>query len=59
VLATGAEPAAAEAALAASGASVKVAIVMLKAGVDAATAVARLDAAQGDIDAAVQASPAP
>jgi N-acetylmuramic acid 6-phosphate etherase len=58
-LATGAEPARAEAALAACGSSVKVAIVMLKAGVDAAAAVARLDAAQGDIDAAVQASPAP
>jgi N-acetylmuramic acid 6-phosphate etherase len=59
VLATGAEAAAAEAALAACGASVKVAIVMLKAGVDAATAAHRLDAAQGDIDAAVQASTAP
>ncbi len=55
VLATGAEPAAADAALAACGGSVKVAIVMLKAGVKAANAVARLDAAQGDIDAAVMA----
>ena len=59
VLATAAEPAAAAAALAACGSSVKVAIVMLKAGVDAATAVAQLDAAQGDIDVAVQACWAP
>jgi N-acetylmuramic acid 6-phosphate etherase len=59
VLATGAEGAAAEAALAACGSSVKVAIVMLKAGVDAATAVARLDAAQGDIDKAVAARRTP
>jgi N-acetylmuramic acid 6-phosphate etherase len=59
VLATGAEPARAQAALAACGSSVKVAIVMLKAGVDAATAGARLDVAQGDIDGAVQAEPVP
>jgi N-acetylmuramic acid 6-phosphate etherase len=47
--ATGGSEAAASQALAACGHSVKLAIVMLKAGVDAATAQARLDAARGSI----------
>ena len=51
--ATGADEARARAALAASGARVKVAIVMLLAGVDAADAERRLDAAQGDVRAAL------
>ena len=53
IAATGASPADAQAALAACGASVKVAIVMLKAGLDAAQARARLDAAQGSIHRAL------
>jgi len=55
VLATGAAEADAQAALAACGNSVKVAIVMLKAGVDATTAQARLEAAQGSVHAALSA----
>ena len=51
--ASGADEAAARAALTACGARVKVAIVMLKAGVGAAAAEARLDAAQGSIDDAL------
>jgi N-acetylmuramic acid 6-phosphate etherase len=51
--ATGADEAAAEAALVACGRHVKTAIVMLKAGVDAATAQARLDATEGSITAAL------
>ena len=53
VLATGADENAARAALAACGARVKVAIVMLKAGVDAAAAERRLDAADGSVDGAL------
>ena len=53
VLATGADEDAARAALAACGACVKVAIVMLKAGVDAAEAERRLDAADGSVDGAL------
>jgi N-acetylmuramic acid 6-phosphate etherase len=49
VTATGASEDQAQAALAACGFSVKVAIVMLKEQVDAATAVQRLDAADGSI----------
>ena len=48
-MATGADEEAAAAALAASGQSVKTAIVMLKASVDADAARARLDAADGDV----------
>ena len=48
-LATGADEAAAAAALQAAGSSVKVAIVMLRAGVDADTARARLQASQGHV----------
>ncbi len=51
--ATGADEARARAALEASGARVKVAIVMLLAGVDATDAERRLDAAQGDVRAAL------
>ncbi|MBE0549118.1 MAG: N-acetylmuramic acid 6-phosphate etherase, partial [Rubrivivax sp.] len=47
--ATGATETQAQAALAACGSRVKVAIVMLEAGVDAAEAERRLDAAQGSI----------
>jgi N-acetylmuramic acid 6-phosphate etherase len=47
--ATGADAATAQAALDASGASVKLAIVMIMAGVDAAQAQRRLDAAGGSI----------
>ena len=54
VLASGADEAAAQAALAASGARVKVAIVMLKAGVDAAEAERRLQAAEGSVHAALR-----
>ena len=54
VLATGADEAAAQAALKASGSSVKQAIVMLKAGVDAAEAARRLDAAGGSVHAALR-----
>jgi N-acetylmuramic acid 6-phosphate etherase len=53
VAATGADAAAARSALDASGLRVKVAIVMLKAGVDAATAQARLEAAQGSVHQAL------
>ena len=53
VLATGANEDAARAALAACGARVKVAIVMLKAGVGAAEAERRLDAADGSVDGAL------
>ena len=53
VLATGAHEDAARAALAACGARVKVAIVMLKAGVDAAGAEQRLEAADGSVDGAL------
>jgi N-acetylmuramic acid 6-phosphate etherase len=53
VQASGADEAAAQAALQASGHSVKLAIVMLKTGLDAAAAQARLDAAQGSIAAAL------
>jgi N-acetylmuramic acid 6-phosphate etherase len=55
VAATGADPAAAQAALAACGQQVKVAIVMLQAGADAAAAVAALDAVQGSIAQALAA----
>jgi len=53
VRATGASEADAQAALSACGSQVKVAIVMLQAGVDAATAQARLDAAQGSVHGAL------
>ena len=53
VLATGASEEAARAALAESSARVKVAIVMLKAGVSAAEAEQRLDAADGSVDGAL------
>jgi N-acetylmuramic acid 6-phosphate etherase len=53
VRATGATEADAQAALAACGARVKVAIVMLKAGVDADRAEARLAAADGSVHAAL------
>ena len=53
VLATGADEDEARTALADSGARVKVAIVMLKAGVNAAEAERRLDAADGSVDAAL------
>jgi N-acetylmuramic acid 6-phosphate etherase len=52
--ATGASEAAASAALAACGASVKVAVVMLKAGVDAADAQRRLERVQGNVHRAVE-----
>ena len=52
-LATGADEAAAAAALQAAGSSVKVAIVMLRAGVDADTARARLQAAEGQVHGAL------
>ena len=55
VRATGATEAQARAALAACGSRVKVAIVMLEAGVDAAAAERRLDAASGSIAQALQA----
>jgi N-acetylmuramic acid 6-phosphate etherase len=51
--ATGASEADAQAALAASGARVKVAIVMLKAGVDAGEAERRLDATDGSVEQAI------
>ncbi len=54
VRASGADEAAARVALAASGARVKVAIVMLRAGVDAAEAERRLDAAAGSVHLALQ-----
>jgi N-acetylmuramic acid 6-phosphate etherase len=53
VRATGASEAEAQAALAACGSQVKVAIVMLQAGVDAVAAQARLDAAQGSVHGAL------
>jgi len=53
IAATGAAEDRAQAALDASGLRVKVAIVMLKAGVDAAGAEARLDAAQGSVHQAL------
>jgi N-acetylmuramic acid 6-phosphate etherase len=53
VRATGAEAAAARAALDACGARVKTAIVMLRLGLDAATADARLAAVAGDVRAAL------
>ena len=55
VRATGATEAQARAALAACGSRVQVAIVMLEAGVDAAAAERRLDAASGSIAQALQA----
>ena len=54
VRAGGADEAAARAALAASGARVKVAIVMLRAGVGAAEAERRLDAADGSVHLALR-----
>jgi N-acetylmuramic acid 6-phosphate etherase len=59
--ATGADEAAAQAALGSCGASVKVAIVMLRAGVDAPEAQRRLQAAEGSVHAALaqSAPPAP
>jgi len=53
IAATGADEATARIALDASGLRVKVAVVMLKAGVDAATAEARLDAALGSVQQAL------
>jgi N-acetylmuramic acid 6-phosphate etherase len=53
VRATGVDEAAAQAALAACGQHVKTAIVMLKAGVDAETARARLAAAEGSVHRAL------
>ena len=58
MLASGAEEPAARAALVASDHRVKLAIVMLKAGIDAATAQVRLEAAQGSIAAALAGPPA-
>jgi N-acetylmuramic acid 6-phosphate etherase len=49
MLASGADATSAQAALSACGSSVKVAIVMLKAQVNASTAMQRLDVAQGSI----------
>ena len=54
MLATGADESSARAALLASGSSVKVAIVMLKAGVDTAEAARRLDAVAGSVHAALK-----
>jgi N-acetylmuramic acid 6-phosphate etherase len=54
MLASGADEAAASAALAASDSSVKLSIVMLKAGLGAEAAQARLDAAGGSIEAALR-----
>ena len=53
VAATGASEADAQSALTAAGARVKLAIVMLKAGVDAAEAERRLDATQGSVHGAL------
>ena len=53
MLASGADEDRARAALAQCGARVKVAIVMLKSGVDAAEAARRLDAADGSVRAAL------
>jgi N-acetylmuramic acid 6-phosphate etherase len=57
--ASGATEAAAQAALQAAGSRVKVAVVMLKAGVDAAAAEERLDAAEGSVAGAVGAAAVP
>jgi N-acetylmuramic acid 6-phosphate etherase len=54
VLASDADEAAAREALAAAGGRVKTAVVMLRAGVDAAEAQRRLDAAQGSVRAALR-----
>jgi N-acetylmuramic acid 6-phosphate etherase len=54
MLASGADEAAASAALASSDSSVKLSIVMLKAGLGAEAAQARLDAAGGSIEAALR-----
>ncbi len=53
VRASGASEDAARSALAACGSSVKVAIVMLRAGIDAAEATRRLEAADGSVQAAL------
>ena len=53
MLASGADEASAQSALTASGMRVKLAVVMLKAGIDAAEAERRLDAAQGSVAAAL------
>ena len=53
IAATGASEADAQSALTSAGSRVKVAIVMLKAGVDAAEAERRLDAAQGSVHGAL------
>lgn len=52
--ASGADPANAQKALTASGMRVKVAVLMLKAGIDAAQAERRLEAAQGSVHRALQ-----
>lgn len=52
-LATGADEAAARAALEAADGHVKTAVVMLRAGLDAQQARARLDASEGSVDAAL------
>ena len=57
--ASGADEAAARTALAACGARVKVAIVMLRAGVDAAEAERRLERAEGEVKAALGAGALP
>lgn len=57
VRASGADEAAARAALAACGQQVKTAIVMLRAGLDATAAQQRLDAAEGSVSAALQPVP--
>ena len=54
VAATGTDEAAAQSALTACGSRVKIAIVMLKAGIDAAEAERRLEAAQGSIHRALR-----
>ena len=54
MLAGGADEASAQSALTESGKRVKVAIVMLKAGIDAAQAEQRLDAAMGSVAGALQ-----
>ena len=55
MLASGADEASAQNALTQSGMRVKVAVVMLKAGIDAAEAERRLDAAQGSVAGALNA----
>lgn len=57
VRASGADETAARAALAACGQQVKTAIVMLRAGLDAAQAQQRLDAAEGQLSAALRVVP--